>query len=213
MGTPLTSATVASTYQALLKTSNNAALSPSSGAIVSDGLGNDTPLIIGRGFVSGMGNASGVPDNTAFGIAALSANTSGNSCVAIGANAMENDNGTFENIAIGARAMQNSTIGASKCIAIGTDSGSALSNANNIIIGHNSLKANTSGMIAIGNDCTTTVSGSGLAIGHGAAITSNGQIAIGSVTTPLGTVTTETVSSTRTWTVTINGVARKILLA
>ena len=49
-------------------------------------------------------------------------------------------------------------------------------------------------------------------LGVGATSTADNQFVVGSSTTIAGTVTTETVSSTRTWSVVINGVARKILL-
>lgn len=212
MGTPLTSATVATTYQALLKTSDNSALALTPYSFISDGLGNDTPLLISRKGVTGTGNVSASESNTAFGFDALAANALGNSNTAIGFYALTSASGANDNIAIGSGAMEVG-VTPSQTIAIGNSAGRVITSSNNIVIGHNAISANdTSSTIAIGNNITATAT-NGLAIGHGAAITSVGQVAIGSVAKPLGTVTTETVSSTRTWSVTINGVARKILLA
>jgi hypothetical protein len=212
MGTPLTSATVSSTYQALLKTSDNSALALTPYSFISDGLGNDTPLLISRKGVTGTGNINATESNTAFGFDALAANTSGNSCTAIGFYALSATTGALDSIAIGSGAMEIATTVA-QSIAIGNNAGRVLSSNNNILIGHNCISANdTSGTIAIGNNITASAT-SGLALGHGAAITSVGQVAIGSAASPLGTLTTETVSSTRTWTISLNGVTRKILLA
>ena len=56
------------------------------------------------------------------------------------------------------------------------------------------------------------ISGS-IVIGRSARTTASNQFVVGSSAYNAGAVTTETVSSTRTWTVKINGVDRKILLA
>jgi len=57
-----------------------------------------------------------------------------------------------------------------------------------------------------------TISGS-IVLGRLATSDANNQFVVGSNSYNAGTVTTETVASTRTWTVKINGVDRKILLA
>jgi hypothetical protein len=49
-------------------------------------------------------------------------------------------------------------------------------------------------------------------IGINAVATGNNQFVVGSLTSEAGVVTTETVSSSRTWSVKINGVDYKILL-
>lgn len=212
MGTPLTSATVSSTYQALLKVGNNTAIS-SSMKKLSDGLGNDIPLYVSDKSITSLGggdftgntvfgelvlasNLSGT-DNTGFGYNALGACTTGFGNLAIGNNAMSEGLNPSNNIAIGEGALQKITTGST-----------------NIAIGRNCLANLTSysSTIAIGNDITATAT-NGLAIGHGASVTSVGQIAIGSVANSLGTLRTESVSSTKTFEMKINGVVQKFLLA
>jgi len=225
MGTPLSSSSVASTYQALLKTSDNSPIS-SSMKRLSDGLGNDLPVwvsdksitnnspnglientVFGRGAMANATNASNATDNSAYGYNALGSLITGYNNIAIGSNAIGNtDNPTF-NIAIGISAAVN--VNNSRCLAIGH--GAITGNASGAMaIGHSSNSLG-SGSIAIGD--TAVAHAGALAIGNYATTSGSNQIAIGSISSPLGDVTTETVSSTRTWAVTINGVARKILLA
>jgi hypothetical protein len=51
-----------------------------------------------------------------------------------------------------------------------------------------------------------------IVMGRDAAATGNNQFVVGSTVSPAGTVTTEAVVSDRTWSVSINGTAYKILL-
>jgi len=107
--------------------------------------------------------------------------------------------GTF-NTATGSGGLFNVTTGTSNT-GFGYGAGGNISvGSHNTFIGAFSSAdaANISGSVVIGRDARTTASN---------------QFVIGSTTYNAGTVTTETVSSTRTWTVRINGVDRKILLA
>jgi hypothetical protein len=163
--------------------------------------------VFGQGAMVNATNAANATDNSAYGYNALGSLITGYNNIAIGSGAIGNTvNPTF-NIAIGILAAQN--VNNSRCLAIG----------------HGALTGNSSGAMAIGHDSNSLGSNSiaigdsasahagALAIGNYAITSSSNQIAIGSISSPLGDVTTETVSSTRTWSVIINGVARKVLLA
>ena len=170
--------------------------------------------------------------NTSYGDGALRINTTGSVNTAIGYNALFNSTTAASNTAIGHTSMYTTTTG---------DNNSALGDAsllfnttgfNNTAIGVNALSSNTTGNnnVAIGlssGGASTTGSlntaigsqtvignfSSCIILGYQATATANNQFVVGTASTPSGTVTTETtVSSSKTWSVKINGVVQKILL-
>lgn len=120
--------------------------------------------------------------------------------VYIGSYIVMNSSNGDQNIAIGRSAFNNNTTG-----------------SYNTVIGHLALANSTVGSsnTIIGHGAYTTANGinGSIVLGRAAASDANNQFVVGSNSFPSGTVTTETVTSTRTWTVKINGVDRKILLA
>jgi hypothetical protein len=86
MGTTLTGTTPQDTYDSLIKVGDNG---PIDGTLkrLSDGLGNDLPLLVSTTALTNYG-AGAVTSNTAFGDAALDSNTTGASNVAVGINAL-----------------------------------------------------------------------------------------------------------------------------
>jgi hypothetical protein len=177
-----------------------------------------------------------INSNVSFGPSALKSNTFGNDLVAIGNGALQNNTIGNNSVAVGSLALA-SQIGQSAVItanvAIG---GSALNSTTtgkeNTAVGSPSFNSNTtgtanvglgylagtdnttgSGNIAIGHTVNTGNFRNSVIIGRSATATGNNQFVIGSSAYNAGAVTTETVVSTKTWTVIINGVSQKILLA
>ena len=250
MGTPLTSATVASTYQALLKVGDNSTITGINLKSISDGLGNDIPLMISPFEITNYGAGSGTEktSSTAFGRAALINNTTGSYNVALGWEALRNNTTGYYNVAVGVAALkdnienyQNVAVGnfaLSKSVftrftvAIGDQAGgygtslqgnvligqacaqNLESAENNVMLGYAACANGTgSNNVVLGMSSTNNGKNACVVLGREAAATDNNQFVVGSSLYNAGAVTTETVSSTRTWSVTINGVARKILLA
>jgi hypothetical protein len=86
MGTTLTGTTPATTYDSLIKVGDNG---PLDGTLqrLSDGLGNDLPLLVSTTALTNYG-AGAVTSNTAFGATALDSNTTGSNNVAVGDSAL-----------------------------------------------------------------------------------------------------------------------------
>jgi hypothetical protein len=231
MGTPLTSATVATTYQALLKVGDNTAIS-SSLKRISDGLGNDLPLYIKSNSITNTG-ANNNPNQTAFGENALISNTGGDANSAYGYNSLSLlTSGTF-NSSFGSdsgkaitTASNNSLFGASAGLAITTGSDNtamgsaalafATTEQGNTAIGGSSL---SQGLGFTGSNNTAIGAGTGssgfsgcIILGVNAVATANNQFVVGSSTVNSGAIATETISPNRTWTVRINGANYKIPL-
>ncbi len=124
----------------------------------------------------------------------------GENNVYVGSNTATNYSNGDQNVAIGRFALNNNTTG-----------------SYNTAIGSSALQNSTTGSsnTIIGHGANTTANGinSSIVLGRAAASDANNQFVVGSTSYNAGAVTTETVSSTRTWTVKINGVDRKILLA
>jgi hypothetical protein len=82
MGTTLTGTTPQDTYDSLIKVGDNG---PIDGTLkrLSDGLGNDLPLLVSTTALTNYG-AGAVTSNTAFGDGALDANTTGANNTALG---------------------------------------------------------------------------------------------------------------------------------
>lgn len=138
--------------------------------------------------------------NTSLGGYSLYNVTSGFYNLGSGYNSLFSLTAGYHNTAIGAESLYYLTTGQFNT-AIGTGSGSVItSGSNNTFLGReaNASSNNISASIAIGRD---------------ALVTASNQISIGSAAYPAGSVNTESVASTKTWTVKINGTVQKILLA
>lgn len=124
MGNTLTNTTPANTYQGLLKTSDTSALTSALKA-VSDGLGNDSALLISTTSVTNRGGG-GLVSNTAFGDTALDSNTTGT-----------------DNTAFGYQSLTANTIGTGNT-AFGHEALlSSISGVQNTAIGRHALRVNT----------------------------------------------------------------------
>jgi hypothetical protein len=162
MGTSLNGTTPQNTYPSLIKVGDNGAVDATLQRL-SDGQGNDLPLLISTTDVTNYGGG-GVTSNTAFGSDALTANTTGANNVAIGDSALSSNTTGGSNVAIGREAALNNTGGAGN-FALGFNS--LLLNANgsnNVAIGTYTLFRNTaSNNVAIGRDAAfTNTSGTGI---------------------------------------------------
>lgn len=89
------------------------------------------------------------------------------------------------------------------------------SGSSNTAIGRDALLNNEAGgnNTAIGMGVSSGNFSGSIIIGVSATATDNNQFVVGLSGTPAGAVTTESLSSTKTWSVIINGTAHKILLA
>lgn len=225
MGTPLTSATVASTYQALLKTSTNAALSALTMRRISDGLGNDTTIYVGLKDFNNRGSGN-IQQNTAIGENALISNTTGNGNVAIGLLSLSSVTTGESNTSVGGQSQQNATgsnntslgyqslfsASGTYNIAIGVGAAPSALGSRNTVIGNEScVSATGSDNIVIGHQADSKTFSNCLLIGQGAQATGNFQVVIGDSGSPLGTMGfLETITPDTTWTVRINGANYKI---
>ena len=184
-------------------------------AIGTNALGSNTTAVdnvaVGNGAL--ISNTTGT-NNTAIGNTALASNISGTLNTAVGYGALLFNDDT-SNTAIGYNALRVSTTGVVNT-AIGYNAApSHTTGIRNVFIGGNSGAFNTTGNnnTVIGNDTSTGNFSSCTILGRGATATANNQFVVGSAGVNAGTITTETLPSTRTWSVIINGTAYKILLA
>ena len=224
MGLALTSATVASTYQALIKTSTNSTLASLSR--ISDGLGNDTNVWMSPTELNNRG-AGASPTNSAFGQSAFTSNTTGSNNVAFGQNALSSNTTGTSNVAIGYFALSGIT-SQTQNVALGSQAGGT--GSANTAVGHRALNANVgqhnaalghqagqsstgSSNIIIGSLASTSTFSDCIVLGRNATATANSQLVLGSDLYPIGAVTTETQTSTKTLSVILNGNPVKILLA
>jgi hypothetical protein len=143
--------------------------------------GNDTTI---EGLVIGLGNGA-VTSNTAYGINALAANTTGANNTAIGTATLANGTTGNYNTAVGNGALQLNT--ASQNTAVGSLAlNKTISGSNNTAVGNSALNNNTDGVenTAVGNGAAqaTTTGAYNTAIG-GSALSSNttsyGNTAVG----------------------------------
>lgn len=121
----------------------------------------------------------------------------GNHNILLGYKSMYNSNGGSHNIGMGYRVLYYN------------------SGQSNISFGYKSLYQNTSGYqnIAIGNNTSSGNYNYSIILGGYAVATGNNQFVVGSTSIPIGTITTETCTSSRTWEIRINGNTYKVLLA
>jgi hypothetical protein len=173
--------------------------------------------------------------NVAIGENALSRANGGNNNIAIGASSIGYTGPVpvgNHNIAIGYYSFGRTSCGGSYNILLGLKSmyGSNGGSHNiglgycvlfsnygqsNIALGYKSLYQNTSGYrnIAIGNNTNSGNYNYSIILGGYATATGNNQFVVGSSSIPIGTITTESCSSSRTWEIRINGNSYKVLLA
>jgi hypothetical protein len=169
--------------------------------------------------------------NTALGTSALLNNTNGGTNTAIGARSLLSNITGGQNTAVGKDALAYSTssgnTGVGSVVLSFTTTGgnntgigyAALNSntvgSNNIGIGANALVDNTTGNdnISIGSSTASNNFSNSIIIGNGATATGNNQFIVGSVSSNAGTITTGSVTQTKYWSVIINGVAVKVLLA
>ena len=221
MGTPLTSATVASTYQALIKTSTNSTLASLSR--ISDGLGNDTNVWMSPTELNNRG-AGASPTNSAFGQSAFTSNTTGSNNVAFGQSALTANTTGTSNVAIGYFALSGITTQAQN-VALGAQSGGT--GAANTAVGHQALFSNTgqnnaalghqagqsstgSSNVIIGKSSSAATFSNCVILGRDATATGNNQFVVGSDGYFAGSISFETITPDTTWTVRINGANYKI---
>jgi hypothetical protein len=86
---------------------------------------------------------------------------------------------------------------------------------NNIALGYKSMYNNIAGYrnIAIGYCAESGNFSHSIILGGYATATGNYQFVVGSSTIPVGTITTEVCTSSKTWEIRINGNSYKVLLA
>ena len=204
-----------------------------SGTTISGGSFNDLNLGLGAGSIStniaiGSGTLSSNTYgtyNTALGSDALKNNTTGNYNVALGYSALKYFQSSG-NVAFGQNALKGQKIYNNYTYTYDYSTG-----ANNVALGPSALQNNTTGTdnIALGRDAlasnTTGAYNTGLGygvqsgdysgsliLGAGAAAAANGQLALGSVSYPLGPVATESLTSNKTLEINLNGNLYKVLM-
>jgi len=181
---------------------------------------------VALGSFSLYGNETG-NQNTAIGASTLVENVVGEGNVAVGSAALSYATSN-SNTAVGTEAGQLISSGQGNSL-LGAYSGSALeTGTGNVVIGRNSnvYSSGTNFSISIGEGAKSesysiaigSLASSGgysycVSLGTGATATANNQFVVGSTAQNVGAVTTESLTSTKTWSVVINGVAHKILLA
>ena len=121
--------------------------------------------------------------NTSFGFESMLFNSLGNQNTAFGASTFDSLSLGNDNVALGFQAGQNVSVGSGN-IFIGKSSRVSRGDINNSIV-----------------------------LGIDAESTQDNQFVVGSVDNEAGQVQSEALTSSKTWSVVINGVARKILLA
>jgi hypothetical protein len=162
--------------------------------VTKKGIGNTA---FGNSVFSGLLETS--KNNSAFGFRSqLSSEGDGNSC--FGFESMLFLTKGNQNTAFGTRTFDSLSLGDDN-IALGFQAGKNISiGSGNICIGKSSRvsRGDINNSIVLGNDAEST---------------QDNQFVVGSVDNEAGQVESESVTSTQTWSVVINGVARKILLA
>lgn len=155
--------------------------------------------------------------NTAFGSSVLSSllETSINNC-AFGFRSQlssEGDSNTsfgFESMLFLAKGNQNTSFGAGtlNSLTIGDDNVAlGFQAGENVSIGSGNIFIGKSSRVSRGDINNSII------LGNDAESTQDNQFVVGSVINEAGQVKSESLTSTQTWSVVINGVARKILLA
>jgi len=118
------------------------------------------------------------------------------------------------NISLGNSSLYNNTIGNYNISAGQNSLYSNTEGNNNVALGSNALRYNTTGNtnVALGYNVQSGDFSNSVILGNGATATANSQFVLGSAGTPIGPVTTESCTSTKTLTIRLNGADYKILL-
>jgi hypothetical protein len=224
MGTPLTSATVASTYQALIKTSTNAPLTAL--RRLSDGLGNDSSVYLSSTQFNNRG-AGNLEQNTSIGENALQANTTGAGNIAIGLLSLSSVTTGNANTSIGMQSQQsatgsdNTSLGYQSLssatgqynIAIGSAAAQSALGNRNIIIGSEACTSATgSDNVVLGHQANTSTFSNCVLLGRATSATTNNQFVVGTALYNVGLIATESLTPTASWAIRINGTNYKIPL-
>lgn len=166
------------------------------------------------GYYAGFSNYS--TEAVAIGTRALQYGGGSNN-VAIGLFALQQFGAKIRNTAIGSYAMYSTTNGGENSSLGYNTLYDLTTGTRNVAVGTNSLSTLTIGSFNTALGYATSTSSSSIngciILGMGAQATANNQLVIGSTAIPVGSVTTESLTSTQTLTVILNGVSRKILLA
>jgi len=151
---------------------------------------------IGLGRNSLRGNTTG-NFNIALGYQSLGYSSTGSNNVALGQSSLRCNTSGCYNISLGQSSLRNNTIG-----------------LNNISIGLNSSCINVTGSTNVAIGCLTQTGNfsNSVILGAGATAGSNNEFVVGSTGTTLGTITTESCTSTKTWQIRVNGNLYKLLL-
>jgi hypothetical protein len=158
-------------------------------------------------------NITGVA-NVALSYRSLFYNTYGNANVALGNSALYSNTTGNYNIALGPLGLYSNTTGNNN-VALGLLALSAnTTGGDNIALGYRSLQYNTTGgkNVALGYNNQSGNFSNSIILGVSATATANNQLVLGSLTTPLNTVATESLTSNRTLTIRLNGEDYKLML-
>lgn len=205
--------------------SGNSNTAIGSGALYSNNASDNTAV----GFSTLSANQSGAA-NTAIGQSAMFSNNSGNYNIAIGLETLGLNVSSSNNVAIGNGALALNTVAGNLAIgssalysnttgnyntSVGTFSSNLITGSGNTVLGYNASgdAATTTGSFntVIGYNADSKNFSGGVVLGASAVATANNQFVIGSTAYNAGAVTTETpATTTRTWTVRVNGVNYKI---
>lgn len=166
--------------------------------------------------------------NTAYGVSALRFMTSGGSNTAVGNNALSGNTTSSNNTAVGRSSLGTLTTGTGNT-AIGSNSGNGMSTgSNNVLVGNSVVTglpsagetviiggqaSGSTGSTILGSQATSGLFTHSIVLGRSATATADNQFVVGSSTYISGAVATEVLTPSKTWSVIINGVAQKILLA
>jgi hypothetical protein len=152
MGTTLNGTTPQNTYPSLIKVGDNGAIDATLQRL-SDGLGNDLPLLVSTTSVTNYGSGA-VSTNTAFGASALNANTTGEDNLANGYAALAQNNNGSSNIAVGRGALYSNVSGNNN-VSIGKDCLALCVNSNNTAVGNDAGLNISSGQNNTALGCNT----------------------------------------------------------
>lgn len=174
-------------------------------------------------------------NNTALGFNALTSNTAGNYNVGVGFGSLQNNTTGESNTAIGYYALMNNSTGIYNTF-VGISAGTGITTGSgNVGLGWGTLSGGPNGTgqnnigigqtagenvgaanfsIAIGSGTQINGHSCSIVLGQNASATASNQLVIGSqfAGENIGTIATETLTLTKSWTVRINGVNYKIPL-
>lgn len=151
--------------------------------------------------------------STVIGASAVINGLNVSSSTVIGNNAAQSANQVNSSIVIGTSTLANPGTEADQSVIIGNSAAVAATTQNSVIIGFEAGQTSGYNNVIIGKSANAPGISGSIVLGAGAVSTASNQFVVGSSGNNAGTVTTETLTSTKTWSVRINGVDYKILLA